>query len=56
MDQNNYEIQSITEAGIEDGSSIMFSEFNRNGQRNFVSHLEKIKFTNKLNFLKYNNS
>lgn len=31
MDQNNYEIQSITEAGIEDGSSIMFSEFNRNG-------------------------
>jgi hypothetical protein len=27
MNQNNYEIMSITEAGIEDGSSVMQSEF-----------------------------
>ena len=56
MDQKEYEIKSITEAGIEDGSSVMLSEFKTYGKRYFDPNLEKMKLMNKLSLIKSNNS
>ena len=48
MDQKVYEIRSITEAGIEDGSSVMMSEFKAHGKFYDDSFKEKMKLMNKL--------
>lgn len=56
MDQREYEIKSITEAGIEDGSSVMLSEFKTYGKRYLDPNFEKMKLMNKLSLIRSNNS
>ena len=56
MDQKVYEINSITEAGIEDGSSVMISEFKAYGKLYDDSFKEKVKLMNKLQLIQDCNS